>query len=358
MKNNYRNTYAEVSLPNLYSNYLSVQKLTKGKIVIPVVKANAYGHGSIEITKFLHQKGIDYFAVSLLEEAIELRKSLPDIRILVMGVVENEGLIVASENNITVTISNPDQLITLPKLNNVLNIHIKVDTGMNRLGFKSLDEIVRWYNFMDLHPKICIEGIYTHFSTADVDKSYYDIQMTRFKNVLDALNKPFDMIHVSNSSSSIKYESNIDFTTHTRLGISLYGLTLDSSTDFLMNTYRLITRISEIKKLEKGEKVGYGATYTATTNEIIGVLPIGYADGFIRKNQGGDVEINGTRYPIVGRICMDQMFIRINDSITKHDDVIMFGGEVSIDEVANRLDTINYEVICQITYRVPKKYIR
>jgi len=172
------------------------------------------------------------------------------------------------------------------------------------------------------------------------------------------LNYDFKMIHVSNSSSMIKYEDEIDYTTHTRLGISLYGLTLDEETKFLKNTYKLITRITDIKTLEPGDKVGYGATYTAEQKEIIGILPIGYADGFIRQNQGGDVEINSKRYPIIGRICMDQMFIKIDNTITKKDDVIMFGGLISIDEVAKRLNTINYEIICQITYRVPKTYIK
>ena len=156
----------------------------------------------------------------------------------------------------------------------------------------------------------------------------------------------------------IKYEENIHFTTHTRLGISLYGLTLDQETRFLKNTYRLISHISDIKMLEPGDKVGYGATYIAKEKEIIGILPIGYADGFIRQNQGGDVEINGKRYLIVGRICMDQMFIKIDDTITKEDDVILFGGLVSIDEVATRLNTINYEIVCQITSRVPKVYLK
>jgi len=118
-----------------------------------------------------------------------------------------------------------------------------------------------------------------------------------------------------------------------------------------------VSKISEIKHISAGEKVGYGATYTAQENEIIGVIPIGYADGFIRKNQNGDVEINGKRYPIVGRICMDQLFIKIDESVTKDSLVTLFGGLVSIDEVAERLDTINYEVICQITSRVPKIYI-
>ena len=359
MNNTYRKTYAEIDLPKLYSNYNNVQKIVKIKKVIPVVKANAYGHGVIEVVRYLKSKNIDYFAVSLLEEALEIRKEFYDTEILVMGVVENEDLLIASENNITVTICNSDQLQNMPKLTKMLKIHVKIDSGMNRLGFKEKTEILDCFYKMKENDKIYIDGIYTHFATADsVDKLYYDIQMTNFEKIYKLLNYDFNMVHVSNSSSSIKYETDINFTTHVRLGISLYGLTLDDGFDFLQNTYKLKTKISQFKKLSPGDKVGYGITYTAEKEELIGILPIGYADGFIRKNQGGDVEINGKRYPIIGRICMDQMFIKIDDTVKKDDDIILFGGIVSIDEVAERLDTINYEIICQITSRVPKKYIK
>jgi alanine racemase len=358
MYNNYRKTYTEINLPNLLENYKNIQNIVRHKKVIPVVKANAYGHGDIEVTRYLHEHGVDYFAVSLLEEALKLRENFPKIEILVMGIIENEGLLIASENNISVTISNSDQLQNVRNLNKSLKVHIKIDSGMNRLGFKFNDEILENFEKMKKNPMINLIGIYTHFSTADVDKSYYDIQLSRFKEIIDFLEYDFEMIHASNSSSSIKYENSIDFTTHVRLGISLYGLTLDNNVNFLKTTYKLVTHISEIKELNPGDKVGYGATYIAEQKEIIGILPIGYADGFIRANQGGDVEINGERFPIIGRICMDQMFIKINENIMKTDDVILFGGLVSIDEVASRLNTINYEIICEVTYRVPKIYIK
>jgi len=360
MSNRYRSTYAEVNLPNLLSNYKSIENIVKNKKVIPVVKANAYGHGAIEVVKYLTANGVDHFAVSLLEEALELRENFEDITILVMGVVENNGLLIAAENNITVTISNLDQVHYLEKIQSTpkkLKVHVKIDTGMNRLGLKSNENILYAINLLK-KPYIDLEGIYTHFSTADVDKTYYDIQMNRFKEVLSILDYDFKMIHVSNSSSSIKYEKEIDFTTHVRLGISLYGLSLEPDVNFLKNTFSLHTKISEIKRLCPGDKVGYGATYTASSNELIGVLPVGYADGFIRKNKGGDVEICGKRFKVVGNICMDQMFVKINENIMKTDDVILFGGLISIDEVADRLDTINYEIICQVTYRVPKVYIK
>ena len=354
----FRKTYAEINLPNLYQNYKNVQDLAKDVKIIPVVKANAYGHGAIEVTKYLMDRNVDYFAVSLLEEALELRNHFPGIGILVMGVVEDEGLIIASENNITVTICHDGQLNFIKNLNKSLKIHLKIDTGMNRLGFKTDEEIINSIEIIKANQLLDLEGIYTHFSTADVDKSYYDIQLKRFNYVMKMVDYDFRMIHLSNSSSVIKYENQLPISTHARLGISLYGLTLDENVNFLKNTFLLKTKISQIKKLLPGDKVGYGATYTALNNEIIGVLPIGYADGFIRKNQGGDVEINGKRYPIVGRICMDQMFVRIDENVLKTDDVVLFGGLVSIDEVAERLETINYEVICEITSRVPRIYKR
>ncbi len=358
MSKYYRKTYAEINLPNLLENYKNVQNIVKHKKVIPVVKANAYGHGDVEVTRYLHGNGVDYFAVSLLEEALKLRQEFPKIEILVMGIIENEGLLIASEKNISVTISNSDQLQNVRKLVKPLKVHMKIDSGMNRLGFKFDEEIVDNFEKMKKNPMINLVGIYTHFSTAVMDKTYYDIQLTRFKEIISYLDYDFEMIHTSNSSSSIKYENNIDFTTHVRLGISLYGLTSDDNVNFLKTAYKLVTKISEIKLLNPGDKVGYGATYTAKQKEIIGILPIGYADGFIRANQGGDVEINGERFPIIGTICMDQMFIKINENIMKTDDVILFGGLVSIDEVASRLNTINYEIICEITYRVPKIYIK
>jgi len=358
MNDFYRKTYAEINLVNLYKNFENIKKIIGNKKIIPVVKANAYGHGVIEVVKCLVDKKVDYFAVSLLEEALELRKEFKSIKILIMGVVQKDQFNIASKNNFTITISNFEQLEEMDRLKNSLTVHIKVDTGMNRLGFKSIEDITKAFRVLKSNKYIHLEGIYTHFATADGNKDLYDLQVNRFYSVIKILDYDFEMIHVSNSSSAIKYESNIKYTTHVRLGISLYGLTLDKETTFLKDTYKLITHISEIKHLKAGERVGYGGTYTAIEDETIGILPLGYADGFIRQNQGGDVEINNKRYPIIGRICMDQMFVKIDKTITTEDEVVMFGGIISIDEVANRLKTINYEIICQITYRVPKVYTK
>ncbi len=354
----YRKTYAEINLNNLYLNYKNVEKIVGNKKVIPVVKANAYGHGSLEVVEYLFNKGVDHYAVSLLEEALELREVFPLIKILVMGVSTDEAILKAAEKNIDITISNFSQVEKLKKIKENISINLKFDSGMNRLGFKKIEDLNNVLNELKRYSNIHIEGIFTHFATADGDKKYYDQQTGQFEKALNSVDFKFGMIHSSNSSSAIKYERDIDYTTHVRLGISLYGLSLDPGMDFLKNTYKLVSHISEIKYLSAGDKVGYGATYTAKNNEIIGILPIGYADGFIRKNSPGDVEIKGKRYPIIGRICMDQLFVKIDDTITLGEQVTLFGGIITIDEVAKRLDTINYEVICQITNRVPRIYIK
>ena len=356
--NRYRKTVAEIHLDNLYRNYKVISEKIPQKTVIPVVKANAYGHGAIEVVKHLYSKGVRFFAVSLIEEADQLRELYDDIELLVMGVAHKEDLRHCAKNNYTITLSNLDQIDGCMELDQMLKVHLKVDTGMNRLGFKDVQEIKEVVRFLDSHQFVNLQGIFTHFATADGDLDFYQKQRKQFEEILEEVDYTFEMIHCSNSSSTIKFEEDIPYTTHTRLGISLYGLSLDEGMDFLKNTFTLKTKIQEIKHLQKGEKVGYGITYTAKEDEVIGVLPIGYADGFIRMNQGGDVEINQKRYEIVGRICMDQMFVKIDESITKEDDVILMGGLVSIDEVANRLKTINYEIICSISDRVPRIYIK
>lgn len=352
----FRKTYLEVDLEHIKENYSMVQKKVKNKVVIPVVKANAYGHGVLDVVETLYQNEVRFFAVSLLEEALEIRHQFPSVDIMMMGVCNTNDFAIASKHNIQVTVGNEKQLADMLTLDSKLDVHLKIDTGMNRLGYKDFTLAKKAFMTLRNHDKINLVGIYTHFATADNNYQFYLNQKERFEYFLALVDYNGLMIHVSNSSSAIKYENDLPYTTHVRLGISLYGLTLDQETTFLKNTCKLITHISDVKHIQKGEKIGYGATYQALGDEIIGILPIGYADGFIRKNQGGFVEVDGKRCEIIGRICMDQMFIRLSEDMDIDSKVVLFGGLISIDEVAERLGTINYEVICQITSRVPRIY--
>lgn len=352
----YRPTWLEVNLLAIKSNLDYVAKLNPGKTIIPVIKADAYGHGAIPIMQYLYTLGYEMFAVSLLEEAIELREENKKIRILMLGPILKEQLEIASIYKIDITLY--DNAITLATLETHLevNVHLKVDTGMNRYGLKDKNEIINLIESIQSHKTIHLEGIFTHFATANDDIKIYEKQAQRFREILDSIKDKPKMIHVSNSSSAIKYESQFDFTTHIRLGISMYGLTLDKSKTGLSPALTLKSKIIHIKKLKAGETVGYGATYTAVTHEKIAIIPIGYADGWIRKNKNNDVEINNKRYQIIGLICMDAMFISIDDNVNVGDEVTLFGHLISIDEVARNQETHVYEVCTNISKRVPRIY--
>jgi alanine racemase len=358
MFNQYRPTWAEINLNHLEHNLRYVASLNPNKEIIPVIKADGYGHGAVAIMDFLFQKGVKVFAVSLLEEGIELRHKNKHIKILMLGPILEEQFIIAQKHKIDITVYDFNLGLSLLKTKLKLNVHLKIDTGMNRYGLKDKKEILDIIDLFQAHPSLNLEGIFTHFATANDDKKLYDLQLERFKDILNDIKVKPKMIHISNSSSAIKYEKNYDFTTHIRLGISLYGLTLDKMKHDLKPVMTLKSKVVQVKQLKAGEVVGYGATYTSVTKEKIAVIPIGYADGWIRKNRSNEVEINHKRYPIVGLICMDAIFVRIDNQVNLGDEVILFGGLITIDEVAKRQETIVYEVCTNISKRVPRLYIQ
>jgi alanine racemase len=358
MKKIYRPTWIEINLDNLYHNYQYFQKLNNNKTIIPVIKANAYGHGAIEVMQYLYQKNVKMFAVSLLEEALELREINRNIDILMLGPILNNQLDIASKNKIEVTIYDENILNDVLSFSDELVVHLKVDTGMSRYGIHDVDLIKDSINQLVNKKNIQLKGLFTHFATANDNQDYYDFQLDKFKNIFNQISFKPNMIHISNSSSAFKYENNYQFTTHIRLGISLYGLTLDSNLNQLKDVMSLKSKVVQIKDVKKGECVGYGASYQAKEDEKIAIIPIGYADGFIRKNKNGYVEINHLKYKIVGIICMDALFIKVDDDVKVGDIVTLFGGMIKIDEVAKRLNTINYEVITNMSHRVPRIYIK
>lgn len=358
MSNMYRPTWAEINLNHIEHNFNYVASLNPTKDIIPVIKADAYGHGAIKVMNFLYQKGIKMFAVSLLEEAIELRNVNKKIKILMLGPILEDQFSAAQKYKIDITLYDTNIAKALLKTNLKLNAHIKIDTGMNRYGIKDRLEILDCIDQFQAHQTLNLEGVFTHFATANDDKKIYNLQLDRFKDILNDIKIKPKMIHISNSSSAIKYEKNYDFTTHIRLGISLYGLSLDNMKTNLKPAMTLKSKVVQIKQLKAGEVVGYGATYTSVTRERVAVIPIGYADGWIRKNRSNLVEINQKKYSIVGLICMDAMFVRIDNSVNIGDEVTLFGGLITIEEVAKKQETIVYEVCTNISKRVPRIYIK
>ena len=363
-------TWAEINLDNINFNLNNIRKLLKEDTKIcTVLKANAYGHGSVEIAKFLENKNVDYFAVARLEEAIELRENNIKMPILCLGFVPEESLEYALENNITLTIYS---LEMAKKLNDIsektgitANIHIKIDTGMSRIGFEaseeSIDQIVNISNLNNLY----IEGIYTHFAKSDeIDKDFTYKQADRFKFMVDSIEKRginISIKHVSNSAATIDLPD-LNFNM-VRCGIVLYGYYPSDEVIKdrlqLKPAMTLKTKVAHIKELKEDTGISYGLKYKTSKLERIITIPIGYADGFTRMQNNPKVSINNEIFDVVGRICMDQCMVRIDKDIDIKigDEVIIFGeSNINADNIAKDLGTINYEIVCMVSRRVDRIY--
>lgn len=365
-------TWMEVDLEKFKANVINIKSsLSQNMKVCGVVKANAYGHGAVEIAKTLELEGIDYLAVARLEEAIEIRRSGVKAPILCLGYVNKSNFKIAVENNVTMTIYSLDVASEYNKvcgqLKKIGKVHIKVDTGMGRLGFESsekgLKDILEVLKLKNIH----VEGIYTHFSKADEeDKQYTELQLERFKYVLKGIEKlgiDLELKHASNSAGIID-QKGTDFNM-VRAGIIMYGHypsdEVEKAAIKVNPVMTLKTRVAQIKKVTGGERIGYGGKYKIEEDTYIATIPIGYADGFMRGQKSPQVMIKGNVYDVVGRICMDQCMVDIGsnkDGIEFDDEVIVFGEDnlIMIEEVAEDLGTISYELMCAISKRVERIY--
>lgn len=369
--NLYRKTWAEVNLEFIRHNVREVKaSLQKDTKIFAVVKANAYGHGAVQVAKTALEAGADYLAVALLEEALQLRQAGLKVPILVFGYVQAEAAKVAAENQITLTAFQLDWLkdVSDLKLDRELHIHLKLDTGMGRLGLREKSEVKQFLDALSENEQVVLRGVYTHFATAD-DLKYevFKEQKESFKSFLKLFNRSFikDLcIHWSNSAATMREPDNTF--NAVRLGIAMYGLypsssIRQSSALNLRQAFSLHSRLSHVKRVKKGSPISYGATYIAEEDEWIGTLPIGYADGFRRDLQNSQVLVEGRRCKIVGRICMDQLMIKLDQYYDIGTKITLIGvqgdEEISADEVAGKLDTINYEIPCMITERVPRIFI-
>lgn len=364
----YRDAWAEVDLDCVQANVASVKDhLPKEVEIIAVVKANAYGHGDAKVAEAALAAGATYLAVAFMDEAIALRKKGIKAPILVLGASRPFDVPMAAKYNITLTVFQKEWLEEaknhLPAGEKLL-VHIKVDTGMGRLGIRSSEELKELENVIANDARFQFEGIYTHFATADeLDPSYFQQQLAAFEKILAALTRRPKYVHSSNSAAAIRFPKS--YFNAVRLGIAMYGLTpsleMENEIPFpLKEAFSLKARIVHVKKMQQGDKVSYGATYETDKDEWIGTIPIGYADGWIRRLSGQEVLVNGLRVPIVGRICMDQCMIRLPYGIPVGTTVTLIGSDgnecISINEIAAKLDTINYEVPCMIAGRVPRLY--
>lgn len=348
----YRKTYANIYLNNIKDNVNKIiEKYNDYKYYIGVVKADSYGHNGYEVVKSIIDGGCNYLAVSSLDEALEIREYF-NIPILCLGIINSKYISICEEKNIDITVTNLDYLKEIKDSN--INIHIKIDTGMNRLGVKEKEEFNSMIEIIN-NSNLNLKGIYTHIYEATNKKSV-DKQIDAFKNITSDIDlSKIDMVHIAQSDTLINYPK-IDFCNGCRLGIIMYGLT-NSEID-LKNTIELVSEIIEIKRLKKGDTVSYNGAYEASDDEVIGIVSIGYADGVNRHLKGSYVYINNKKYEIVGNICMDMLMVRIDESVKLNDVVYIYKDIEHIKKLSNYLNTIPYELICNISKRVERKYIK
>ncbi len=361
MQEYYRDTWAEIDLDAITHNVKQIKDLHPTKEIFAVVKANGYGHGDAEVSKVAIEAGVSCLAVSGLDEALRLRNSGIEVPILVLGMTRLKDVPLAAENNISLTAHDEmwiEHLVSLP-LTTPVKVHLKIDSGMHRLGLMTEEQVQKNFNMLKTAPMVEVEGVFTHMATADSDKEYLGHQIETFKRLIANLDlSGVKYVHLENTATLLQKE--FDFDHGIRLGLGLYGINPDKEfipIEFeLKPALKLLSNLVQVKKIKKGDKVGYGATYEAQEDEWIGVVPIGYADGWTRSHQGRHVIVNGYECEIIGRVCMDQMMIRLPKQFPMGTEVTLIGDGMPVERVAAEVGTISYEILCLISDRVPRVY--
>jgi alanine racemase len=368
-----RPTWVEIDLNAIGSNTRHIKSLVGPQTqVLVALKADAYGHGSLKVARTVLQNGASMLGVATVSEALPLREAHIEAPILVFGYVPRWQMREAIRLEVSITIYSKEEaqalLQTARALNKIVKVHVKVDTGMGRLGIRheELNEILELIREVKTMSELRLEGIYTHFAKADAeDRSYVQLQLARFKRVLQALDQAGlrpPIVHASNSAATLTLpEARFDMV---RPGIAIYGL--DPSPyvripEGFRAALSFKTQISQVKWIPTGEGISYGSTYITERPTRIAVLPVGYADGFRRGPQNwGSVLTHGQEAPILGRVCMDQCMVDVTHipQAQMGDEVILIGRQgtatLTAEQVAERLGTINYEVVAEILARVPR----
>ncbi|WP_315111103.1 alanine racemase [Clostridium intestinale] len=374
MENSIRPVWAEVDLGRIEHNVKQIKSLCENKKIYGVVKADAYGHGALDIVQVLLKSGVTDLAVALITEALEIIKSGINVPILILGFTPLTFAEDILNNNIEQTVYDLEYAKKLSEIaqekNKTAKIHIAVDTGMGRIGFLPNEKGMEAVRQISKLPNINIEGIFTHFSTADeADKTYSLEQLAKFNKFVDDLENEgikINIKHASNSAGIMDLpEAHFNAV---RPGIIMYGYypsneVIKERLD-LKPALTLKTSVVHVKTLPKDMYISYGRKYKTDKERVIATLPIGYADGYTRAlSNKGKVIVNGKLASIVGAVCMDQCMIDVTDvgTVKVGDEVILLGENgntrFNADDLAELLDTINYEIICMIGRRVPRVYI-
>lgn len=364
---------AEIDLTAIRKNIETMRSyISDDKKLLAVIKANAYGHGAVEVAKALTDLA-DYYGVAFIDEALELRKAGINKPVLILGHTDESLFEVLIDYDITQTIYTYEQAKVMSEVatskGKLAKVHVKLDTGMNRIGFGCVNESVEAIVKISQLPGLDVEGIYTHYYLADVkDKTVANLQLERYTQMLQWLEEKgvsFALRHISNSAGIMEMPN--ETYDMVRSGIATYGLypseEMDKEACVLYPAMQLISHVTHVKMVHKGETIGYGASYTLPEDKMIATVEVGYADGYPRalSNQGRML-VHGEYAPIVGRVCMDQTMIDVSHipDVKVGDKVVLVGKQgknsISVEELADMSASFNYEFVCDVNRRVPRVF--
>jgi alanine racemase len=350
-----RPTWAEIDRGAFSRNVETLTKrLPRGTQLIAVLKADAYGHGAVEMAKLCKPDRVAMIATALLEESIELRRAGIELPLLVLGPLSETQIRIALDERITVGVVGPEELESVCRIarERDVAIHLKLDTGMGRMGVTEA-ELPRVMEMIRSTPRLRIDAVYTHFANADDESdALTDQQIEKFHAMTAQI--PAKRRHLANSAATLRGLIEGDYV---RVGVALFGAEVVG--ERLEPLLRWRTEIARLKDLPPDSGVGYRTTFHTTRPSRIATLPVGYADGYDRQlSNNADVLVRGRRAPVVGRVSMDLLTIDVTDIPEARfgDEVILLGDDISVEELAMRAGTISYEVFCRISKRVPRIY--
>ncbi|HEY8130327.1 MAG TPA: alanine racemase [Thermoanaerobaculia bacterium] len=354
-----RPTWAEIDLAAFTRNVDAiVARLPKGSQLIAVLKADAYGHGAVELAKRCRPDRVAMIATALLEESIELRDAGIDFPLLVLGPLTEAQIPMALDHRVTIGVVGPEELEAVCRVarSHDVAIHLKVDSGMGRMGVTE-SELPRVVEMIRSTPRLRVEAIYTHFANASDPKDpFTEKQIAKFRAMSAAI--PAPRKHLANSAATMR--GLVEPGDFVRVGVSLFGAeALDYGESRLEPVLRWRTEIARLKDLPAGHTIGYGKTFVTKRPSRIATLPVGYGDGYDRRlSNNAEVLVRGRRAPVVGRVSMDLVTIDVTDIPEARfaDEVILLGDSITAEELAQRTGTISYEVFCRISRRVPRLY--
>lgn len=375
--------YVEIDVKTLKNNVKNIiEKYPNYKYYIGVIKGNAYGHG-LDIVKYIIDSGINYLAVSTLEEALYVRK-IVNIPILCLQPISLDELAIASKNNIAITLSSYDYYKQLIKKNIKIDVHLKLDTGMNRLGLNKKDEVDEIYNNLITNRNIKLQGLYTHLATLGIMDKKWDNQVDNFLYLTSDidLNK-IDLVHIF-STNSLVIHPKLNFCNGVRIGILMYGICPNPiryngikgkirkiKKNYLVNKYnisktydnynvevkpclKLISKVIEIKDVKRNEYIGYGLNYKTPINTRVAIIPVGYLDGLSLQNSGRYLTINNNRYKIVGSINMKMLTVIVDKKVEVGDTVTVIGDDIRY--ICNYTKVTPHNLLTSISSNIKREY--